>query len=181
LTHKISIIGVLAACFVAASAVLGGGAAQAAPLTDSSSNIAASEAAAAKASPAGDKAALDAAKEFSASSLLYCTDRYAYFTPSNSVYTYIPDFESATRDTNVCYLEQGTSGLAVRTLQTSLKQCYGKSITVDGQFGPATYNALLQVQRSVGVTIDGVYGPGTGKAMKHGGTTCRKVPSALFS
>jgi murein L,D-transpeptidase YcbB/YkuD len=178
---KKPLMGAIAICFIAGTALLGGGVAQAAPSTASSSDIAASEAAAAKASPAGDEAALKAAKQFSAASLLYCNDHWAYWTPSNDEYSYIPQYETNPRATNKCYLEQGTSGNGVVTLQNSLKQCYGKSITVDGQFGPATYNALLQVQRQVGVTIDGVYGPGTGKAMKHGGTICRKVPASAWN
>ena len=170
----------IAACFILAAVGFGGQAANAAPAPSlAQSDAAASIAAAEKAAPAGDKASLQAAKEFSAAALLYCNDRYAYFT--NPIYTYVPSFESATRDTNACYLESGTSGLGVRTLQSSLKQCYGKAITVDGAFGPATYNALLQVQRQIGVTVDCVYGPGTGKAMLHGGTNCRKVPAVIIS
>ena len=168
----------VAVCFMA---ILGinGTAAQASPSTDNDARQAALVAAEA-ASANGDGAALEAAKQFAPASFLYCNARYAYYT--TNYWTYVPEFQSASMDTMRCYLESGTNGLGVSTLQSSLKYCYGKSIAVDGAFGPATYNALMQVQSSLGVTIDGIYGPGTGAAMKHAGTLpCRNVPASFFS
>lgn len=49
----------------------------------------------------------------------------------------------------------------VSPLQSALRECYGKNITVDGEFGPATLAALVQVQWTIGVTADGVWGPNT--------------------
>ncbi|MEU6633286.1 peptidoglycan-binding domain-containing protein [Streptomyces parvus] len=54
----------------------------------------------------------------------------------------------------------------MRTLQQSLRECYQRNISVDGAFGPATREALLQVQRRVGAATDGVYGPETRSKMK---------------
>ena len=128
----------------------------------------------------GDRAALKAAKTQAAAALLYCNDQYTYFTTGPSRYTLIPQYEDFRQATQRCYLERGTRGVGVSRLQATLASCYGKAIAVDGAFGNATYNALLQVQRQIGVTIDGVYGPNTGKAMLHGPDGCRRVPSGIF-
>jgi len=64
-----------------------------------------------------------------------------------------------------CILESGNVNADDEWLQYSLRACYQKNIAIDGSFGPATYNALLQVQSQLGVTIDGVYGPGTRNAI----------------
>src|SRR5262245_58248653 len=39
---------------------------------------------------------------------------------------------------STCFLEQGDNSEAVRALQYSMNRCYGKSLTLDGDFGPAT-------------------------------------------
>ncbi|WP_435749168.1 peptidoglycan-binding domain-containing protein [Microbacterium sp. PMB16] len=66
-----------------------------------------------------------------------------------------------------CTLRSGNRSGAVSTLQNSLNSCHGKSITVDGDFGPATRTALIQVQASLGLTADGIYGPNTLSNMRH--------------
>jgi len=65
-----------------------------------------------------------------------------------------------------CTLRSGNVSSAVTVLQQSLVSCHGKSIAVDGQFGPATRTALIQVQSSLGLTADGIYGPQTYSKMK---------------
>jgi len=90
----------------------------------------------------------------------HCDDRIAY----GSSFVYVP-FVYASSNMN-CILEVGNNNRGVSTLQQALNSCYGKGLVVDGAFGNATYNALLQVQSSLGVTVDGVYGPGTRHAMK---------------
>ncbi|MDG4797650.1 peptidoglycan-binding domain-containing protein [Micromonospora sp. WMMD1082] len=62
---------------------------------------------------------------------------------------------------------QGSVSSAVRALQTTLSFCYGKNIAVDGDFGPATRQALIEVQRSSRIAADGVYGPQTRDALGH--------------
>ncbi|PZR14524.1 MAG: peptidase [Archangium gephyra] len=57
-------------------------------------------------------------------------------------------------------LRQGSSGAAVRTLQTRLR-AHGHNVAVDGQFGPGTKNAVLAFQRAKGLSADGVVGPNT--------------------
>jgi peptidoglycan hydrolase-like protein with peptidoglycan-binding domain len=54
---------------------------------------------------------------------------------------------------------------AVFVLQMALKLCQGQDIAVDGIFGSATRNAVINTQRWWHVTADGVYGPATRDAM----------------
>lgn len=70
-----------------------------------------------------------------------------------------------------CYMHQGLldpypPGGPVRALQLSLNYCYGKSLVVDGSFGPATAAALRSVQSAEGIAVDGSYGPQTRDNMK---------------
>eukprot|EP00667_Euglena_gracilis_P015001 EG_transcript_15571 len=60
-----------------------------------------------------------------------------------------------------CLLESGVNGEGVGALQRALNSCYGAGIDEDSKFGPATYNALMKVQRTEGINIDGVYGQNT--------------------
>lgn len=80
--------------------------------------------------------------------------------------------ENVTNDTCNCepyggtLLRQGSSGSAVRTLQTYLN-AVGQvntvipQITVDGKFGPATERAVIAFQQLYGLTADGIVGPKT--------------------
>ncbi|MFJ5219247.1 peptidoglycan-binding protein [Streptomyces sp. NPDC088354] len=69
-----------------------------------------------------------------------------------------------------CFLEQGDNSEAVRALQYSMNRCYGKSLSLDGDFGPATRTALLSVQKTIGAAQDGGYGTETRGKMLHAGT-----------
>jgi len=98
----------------------------------------------------------------------------------------LPSIGSGTYDVN-CELWQGTSGDGVRALQRDLNACYlapnGKTLlTVDGDFGALTKDAVKYAQTKAGLTdIDGYYGPNTRKALlwvQSGSTsysTCRLV------
>lgn len=57
-----------------------------------------------------------------------------------------------------CWMDYGSAGDGVEALQLALKSCYGQPITVDGEFGPATRDALKYAQRQEGITVDGQYG-----------------------
>lgn len=57
-------------------------------------------------------------------------------------------------------LRQGASGAAVSTLQNRLR-AHGYNVSVDGQFGPRTADAVRSFQRAKGLGVDGVVGPNT--------------------
>ena len=50
---------------------------------------------------------------------------------------------------------------AVRALQEALVRCNGQDVSVDGNFGPETRQAIAQVQEQNGLSADGFYGPAT--------------------
>ncbi|MFJ4849343.1 MULTISPECIES: peptidoglycan-binding protein [unclassified Streptomyces] len=77
---------------------------------------------------------------------------------------------------STCFLEQGDNSEAVRALQYSMNRCYGKALTLDGDFGPATRSALISVQKAIGAAQDGGYGTETRGKMLHAGTVngCQK-------
>lgn len=65
-------------------------------------------------------------------------------------------------------LKQGSSGGSVTALQRALNATVGTRLVVDGQFGPATRNAVVNYQKSRGLSADGVVGPRTWAALKGG-------------
>lgn len=70
-----------------------------------------------------------------------------------------------------CTLQTGVANEAVWALQLTLLECYGKNIAVDNDFGPATRNALIQVQAAAGIAADGIYGNQTRSIMKWRGSS----------
>ena len=61
-------------------------------------------------------------------------------------------------------LVEGDTGPAVQTLQTRLN-VWGATLTVDGDFGPATLAAVNTFQAAQKLTVDGVVGPQTWAAL----------------
>ncbi|MBO5065502.1 MAG: peptidoglycan-binding protein [Clostridia bacterium] len=63
---------------------------------------------------------------------------------------------------NIAYstISYGSSGADVRKLQETLNQ-YGYSLDVDGQFGSATRQAVMEYQKNNGLTADGIVGSNT--------------------
>ncbi|MFD8263391.1 peptidoglycan-binding protein [Streptomyces griseoluteus] len=130
------------------------------------------------------KAALAAATTFAAGmiALVPASTATAATPTCNSAGTYagawVPIYR-ATPSVN-CNLVQGTNSVGVRQLQTTLNKCYRAGLVEDGDFGPATRNALINAQRAAGTPADGEYGPNTRKAIKHepvdGSTNCVRVP-----
>lgn len=57
-------------------------------------------------------------------------------------------------------LKLWSTGSAVQDIQTKLSKL-GYKLTVDGIFGPNTYNAVEHLQASKGLTVDGIVGPQT--------------------
>lgn len=53
-----------------------------------------------------------------------------------------------------CYMNYGEAGNEVRALQTTLNNCYGASLAVDGEFGPKTQAALRAAESSHGMGVD---------------------------
>lgn len=123
----------------------------------------------------GDAEALELLKDIVPLQLTYCNDRYSLIETSPAGTYRVPVRMTSSSPPNWnCYLESGNNNIAVQDLQESLNQCHGKSLTLDGIFGPATYTAVLQVQTSLGITADGVYGPQTRNAMSWwGGSACK--------
>ncbi|MCR5855976.1 N-acetylmuramidase domain-containing protein [Mesorhizobium sp. J428] len=62
--------------------------------------------------------------------------------------------------TNEGLLRMGSKGDAVRDLQTLLRRA-GHAIHVDGDFGPATRDAVRAFQTAAGLDADGIAGPAT--------------------
>jgi hypothetical protein len=60
-----------------------------------------------------------------------------------------------------CGLGQGNANNAVFKLQTALNRCYGNNLTVDGNFGPLTADALRKAQQKESISADAQYGPQT--------------------
>ena len=60
---------------------------------------------------------------------------------------------------------QGSTGEAVRTIQTKLKNWGYYTGSVDGIYGSATTEAVRYFQRTNGLTADGVAGPATLRAL----------------
>jgi hypothetical protein len=67
---------------------------------------------------------------------------------------------------SLCFLAQGDTSPAVVALQHAMRVCYFQAVAIDGDFGPHTKQALINLQRQLGITADGVYGPQTRRRMK---------------
>jgi len=60
--------------------------------------------------------------------------------------------------------QQGSTGSTVEALQRQLN-AHGHSLTVDGDFGPATATAVKSFQSSKGIGVDGIAGPQTWQSL----------------
>jgi peptidoglycan hydrolase-like protein with peptidoglycan-binding domain len=63
-------------------------------------------------------------------------------------------------------LRQGARGQAVTTLQRQLNTVLGAGLTVDGDFGPRTAQAVVAFQHKYHLEEDGAYGPQSAAMMK---------------
>ncbi|WP_350279183.1 peptidoglycan-binding protein [Kribbella sp. HUAS MG21] len=61
-----------------------------------------------------------------------------------------------------------STGVAVRRLQRSLTAALGRTVAIDGQFGPLTETAVKDYQRTRQLVVDGVVGPVTWTALQSG-------------
>lgn len=62
-------------------------------------------------------------------------------------------------------IKKGTYGTGVKWVQDMLNH-NGYFLTVDGAFGNATYNAVIDFQKNKGLEVDGIVGPATRNALK---------------
>lgn len=74
-------------------------------------------------------------------------------------------------------LRKGASGQHVKDLQNMLNSA-GYKLSVDGQFGNNTYNALVSFQEKSGITADGIAGSGTYSKLKSYHTTTKIIDNS---
>jgi peptidoglycan hydrolase-like protein with peptidoglycan-binding domain len=65
-------------------------------------------------------------------------------------------------------VREGSNGDAVRAVQTLLVK-NGRSVTVDGAFGPGTKSAVVSFQSAHGLSADGIVGPQTWQELEGSG------------
>lgn len=65
-------------------------------------------------------------------------------------------------------LRSGSTGVAVTRLQRALNAALGRTVGIDGQFGPNTDQAVRDYQTSRALGVDGVVGAGTWGALQDG-------------
>ncbi|MFE5210604.1 glycoside hydrolase domain-containing protein [Streptomyces sp. NPDC056600] len=65
-------------------------------------------------------------------------------------------------------VQSGSSGEPVTRLQRALTAALGRTVGIDGSFGPATDQAVRDYQSSRGLTVDGIVGSGTWGALQAG-------------
>ncbi|MFE7125510.1 peptidoglycan-binding protein [Streptomyces sp. NPDC057617] len=65
-------------------------------------------------------------------------------------------------------VREGSSGAAVQRLQRALTAALGRTVSIDGQFGSGTAQAVRDYQSSRGLTADGIVGAGTWTALQAG-------------
>ena len=58
-------------------------------------------------------------------------------------------------------MQNGSSGDSVKWLQYALNLVNNAGLTVDGQFGSGTKQAVINFQRAYGLDVDGIAGPAT--------------------
>lgn len=86
-------------------------------------------------------------------------------TPENAPVP-APSYQGKIVSVSLPQLVKGNKGEAVRTLQTILNargytDNSGKTLVVDGSFGPATSEAVKKAQKAAGVAVDGYVGKDT--------------------
>jgi peptidoglycan hydrolase-like protein with peptidoglycan-binding domain len=65
-------------------------------------------------------------------------------------------------------LQQGSTGEAVRRLQRALTSALARTVSIDGNFGPLTKQAVIDYQSSRGLGADGIVGAQTWGALQGG-------------
>lgn len=116
--------------------------------------------------------------------LPYCNNVSGVHTGWYARYETYVDGSGYTTNCDMNWLnENGNDGQrrAIRQIQWDLVMCYQQGISIDGEYGPATKQAVKNVQSALGgLTVDGWAGPNTRKKMKHVAaeeTFCENVPN----
>lgn len=68
---------------------------------------------------------------------------------------------NSTVSTSSKVLKKGSTGESVKTLQKNLNTLINAKLSVDGDFGTATYNAVVSFQKKYGLEVDGIVGTAT--------------------
>ena len=77
------------------------------------------------------------------------------------------DIDLFSSASTACGMSVGQGGQdAVTVLQDALARCNGEGVSVDGEYGPQTAGAVMDVQQGAGITANGEYGPATLEAMR---------------
>ncbi|MQY11008.1 hypothetical protein SRB5_11220 [Streptomyces sp. RB5] len=111
----------------------------------------------------------------------------ASYVEARTTMSYIAVPSTSGGDT-YCHLQRGAGGEGVKTLQTSLYQCYylrGPRLAVfniarDGSYGPKTEAAVKAAQQYHRISADGIYGPQTRNYMMHFGNWEGDVACGYF-
>jgi hypothetical protein len=85
---------------------------------------------------------------------------WAVTYPATTKVDGIPVIDKTSAINSKTMLRMGTSGAAVRELQSLLVRA-GYAVKVDGDFGPATKEAVVEFQKFKGLEADGIAGPKT--------------------
>ena len=72
----------------------------------------------------------------------------------------------------------GSTGSAVKQVQTLLKQLGFYSGSIDGNFGSGTYKAVVAFQKKYGLTVDGVVGSATLKKLQNASSSSSSSSSS---
>lgn len=87
-----------------------------------------------------------------------------FITPDYSKVQEIKNKENDTPSISTpSMLKMGSNGSAVKALQKNLNTLIKAKLTVDGEFGTATYNAVIKFQTKYKLTADGIVGENTQK------------------
>lgn len=68
---------------------------------------------------------------------------------------------NSTVSTSSKVLKKGSTGESVKTLQKNLNTLINAKLSVDGDFGTATYNAVVSFQKKYSLEVDGIVGTAT--------------------
>lgn len=109
----------------------------------------------------------------------FITPDYSMITEINNVANDTPNISTSS------ILKMGSNGSAVKTLQKNLNTLIKAKLTVDGEFGTATYNAVIKFQTKYKLTADGIVGENTQKKInallkkKNNSTTANSTKSVV--